>query len=184
MPFSISLCHSVAISCLAFSALLTCYLCLSLRTQIRNTSLPPMASNSGYMATDMFGQQATQQIHLNCYGARMADYPEVAADPSPMQDRHGRRMAFDSTPANSSVLLPWESYPHGSVLTPESFSATSPPLAARSNTRPIHCAPQSGGVTSSPDNTKVNVRKERRRAQNRIAQRGGQLLLPLKSIVS
>jgi hypothetical protein len=153
---------------------LTCYLCLSLCTQIRSPSLPPMACNSDFTVIDMNTQQSNRQIYLSRYEARLADYSAVDMDPSPIQDPHDRRMLFDSTcDLDHSVLSPWDSYPHSGFLTPDSFSATSPSPAARLHTSAIHWLPQSGDVPCPPDETNVNMRKERRREQNRMAQRGG-----------
>src|SRR5947207_2978699 len=117
-----------------------------------------MAHHSDNVATAMDDQQSNWQIHLSRYGARPANYSSVQIDQSCTQDRHDCCMVFDLTcDLDYSVLLPKASYRHGGFLTPESFSATSPSAAARSYTS---------------DEANVNMRKERRRAQNRVAQRG------------
>ena len=75
-------------------------------------------------------------------------------------------MVFDpACDLDHSVLLPETPYRHGGFLTPESFSATSPSAAAQSYTSAI-------GEPCPPNGANVNMRKERRRAQNRVAQRG------------
>jgi hypothetical protein len=143
-----------------------------------------MAYLSDYVATDMYDQQSNRQIHCGRYEARLANYSSVEMDQSPVQGRDDRRMPFDSTrDLDHSVLSPRVSYPLGGILTPEFFSATPPPPATRSHTNAIHWAPLSGDVRYPPDKSNAEMRKERRRAQNRMAQRGALLLL-LRSIVS
>jgi hypothetical protein len=113
-----------------------------------------MAYHSDNVATAIDLQQSNQQIHLSRYVAGPANYSSVQIDQSCIQGRHDRRMGFNPTcDLDRSVLLPKVSYRHGGFLTPKPFSATSPSVAARSY--------------SSAD-----MRKERRRAQNRVAQRG------------
>jgi hypothetical protein len=126
-----------------------------------------MAYHSDNVATAIDDQQSTRQIHLSRYGARPANYSSVQIGQSCIQDRHDRCMFFDPTcDLDHSALLLKTPYRHGDFLTPESFSATSPSAAARSYTSAI------SDVPCPPNDANVNMRKERRRAQNRVAQRG------------
>jgi hypothetical protein len=150
---------------------------LSLRTKRRSPSLPIMAYHSDYVATDTYDQQSHRQIHRGRYEARLANYSPAEIHQSPAQGRHGHRMPFDSgCDLDHPVPSQSASYRLGGFFTPESFSATSPTSA-------IHWVPLSDDVPCPPDKSNVDMRKERRRAQNRMAQRGALLLL-LRSIVS
>ena len=136
-----------------------------------------MAFTSDHTGTDLYDQQSNRHVILSRYAARLAEYSAVEVDPSPTKHRHGSRMFFDMTCVPElPVLSPGDSYPHASFFIPESFAATSPSPADQSCMSTVNWAPESGGIPSPTNETDVKVKKDRRRAQNRVAQRGEPLL--------
>ena len=137
-----------------------------------------MAYSLDDTGTDIYDQQSNRHVILSRYAARLAEYSAVEVDSSPIKDRHGSRMFFDSAYVPElPVLSPGDSYQHADLNTPESFSATSPSPADQSRLGTINWAPESGGVPCPTNEVDVRVKKDRRRAQNRVAQRGEPLLL-------
>jgi hypothetical protein len=67
-----------------------------------------------------------------------------------------------------------------SLFTPESYSVTSPLSPDQPSTSMIRWVPDSGGTGRPLNQQTAKDRKERRRVQNRLAQRGTQ---PRSSIV-
>ena len=132
-----------------------------------------MAHETGYMAMNTYDQQSNRPMHLGGYSAKLAEYSAVEVDPSPIQDVHDRRILFDPTYDTESAFLSLgEQYLHNDFSTPDSFSPTPMSPTVRSSTGTIHWTPELGAQPCSPDEVDVKVRKERRRAQNRMAQRG------------
>jgi hypothetical protein len=152
--------------------------------QIRNTPLPSTAHNFDPLSADMFDQQSNWQ-HLHALCTTNPENSAVELDPVHFQDCYGHGMLLDLTCSlNLSSPLLRESSSHPGFFTPETFSATSPSPPARSRTSTIHSLPESGGVPDLPDETNAKIRKERRRAQNRIAQRGEPQVFLLEAKIS
>lgn len=82
-------------------------------------------------------------------------------------------MLFGSTcDSDLSNLSQSESCLDAGLFTPESYSVTSPLSPARPSASTIRWVPGSGGATRPLDQQNAKDKKERRRAQNRVAQRG------------
>ena len=146
-----------------------------LGVQIRSTCLPPMSYNTDGMSIDEHHPN-WQQRHFSRCGATLPDNSLVQVDSNPISDWRDHYMAFgsicDSDLSNLSNLSQSKSCLDAGLFTSESDSVTSPLSLARSSTSVIRWVPDSGDATRPLYQQNAQERKERRRAQNRVAQRG------------
>ena len=133
--------------------------------------LPPMSYNTDRMSVDKY--HSNWQHHFSRYGATLPDNSAVQVDSNPTSGWRGHYMLFGSTcDSDLSNLSQSESCLDAGLFTPESYSVTSPLSPARPSTSTIRWVPDSGGATRPLDQQDAKDKKERRRAQNRVAQRG------------
>ena len=149
------------------------HLYLTVGVQIRSIPLPPMSYDIDRIAAHSSDQQSSWQYHLSCCGAELPHNSSVRMNSNPIPDWQSRCMLLGSTCVsdlpNMSQRMP---YPNAGFSTPKSFSPKLPISPARSPTSTISQTSESGGVTYPPDLSNTNLRKEKRREQNRRAQRG------------
>jgi hypothetical protein len=133
---------------------------------------PPMSYNTDGMSVDIYHPN-WQQHHFSRCGATLPDNSAVQVDSNPISGGQDHYMLFGSTcDSDLSNLSQNESGLDTGLFTPETYSVTLPLSLAQSSTSTIRWVPDSGGATRPLHQQNAKERKERRRAQNRVAQRG------------
>jgi hypothetical protein len=127
-----------------------------------------MSYNMDRMSTDEY--RPNWQHQFSPCGATLPDNSAAQVDSNPISSLRDHYMILGSTCGLDLSSLS-QSLDAG-LFTPESYSVTSPHSPGQPSTSLIRWVPDSGGAARPLDQQSAKDRKERRRAQNRLAQRG------------
>jgi hypothetical protein len=130
-----------------------------------------MSYNTDRMSIDEY--HPSWQHPFSPCGATLPDNSAAQVDSNPISSWRDHYMLFGSTcDLDLSSLSQSELCLDAGSLTPKSYSATSPHSPDQPSASMVHWVPDLGGATRPLDQQSAKDRKERRRAQNRLAQRG------------
>ena len=114
-----------------------------------------------------------RQHHFSPCGATLPDNSAAQMDSNPISSWRDHYMLYSSTcDLDLLNLSQSESFLEAGLFTSESYSVTSPHSPDQPSASMIHWVPDSGGTTRLLNQQNAKDRKERRRVQNRLAQRG------------
>lgn len=137
-----------------------------------------MSYNTDCMSIDRYHPN-WQQHHFSRCGATLPDDSAARVDSNLITSWREHHTLFGLTcDSDLSNLSQSESRLGAGLFSPESHSATSPPPLARSSST-VRWVSDSGDATRPLHPQNAKDRKERRRAQNRVAQRGAHPFLLL-----
>ena len=120
------------------------------------------------------------QHHFSPCGAALPDNSAAQVDSNPISSwRDHYRLLGSTCDLDLSNLSQSESCLDASLFTADSYSVTSSHSPEQPSASIIRWVPDSGGATRPLDQQSAKDRKERRRAQNRLAQRGAHPFLLL-----
>jgi hypothetical protein len=131
-----------------------------------------MSYNTDSMSIDEY--HPNWQHHFSPCGITLPDNSAAQVDSNPISSWRDPYMFFGGSTCNLDLSNLSQSEPclDTGLFSPESSSVTSPQSPDQPSTSIIRWIPDSGRATRPVDQQNAQDRKERRRAQNRLAQQG------------